>query len=376
MGAARRAIAVRNVDHPAGGPTGDASTDPVSRTDAAISTFVGQSVLAFRYLVLAVGLAVVWWQTIGAFSAFAAGLGFVMFAPGIQHGVEAVRSRRWPTTEAIVTESRVLTPLEARQFLGDDETGADDAHGGQGPSGYVPLVRYEFTVDSSRYENARLSPFDGPISRRTWADAIVNDYPRGTLVSVRYDPDDPTRSYLRPAVRSSSFVFASIGVVFLAIAVWIAAGFPGGAPAAAMGVGIPLTAFGIHRLRIGRRSRDWPTAPGEVTSTGIAAEGGGDDTEVTYVPELRYEYEAAGERYVSSRHGFGTMPTFSERSAARAWIDERYPDGGAVTVHYDPDRPDRSVLEPGAGRSLLAVAAGLAVTGAGLLMLLTPWGVL
>lgn len=352
----------------------DPSEDSISGTDEAISTFVGRSAVAFRYFLLALILAVIWWRTIGAFSAFAAGLGFVMFASGMQNGIRAFLSRRWPTTEAVVAESRVLTSMEAREILGDAKTGAGDAHDFQDLSGYVPLVRYEFTVDGTRYENARISPFDGPISRRTWAEPIVNDYPRGKPIPVRYDPDDPTRSYLRPAVRSSSLVFASIGFVFLVIAGWIATGFPGGAPAAAMGTGIPLTAFGLHRLRIGRRSRDWPTVPGEVTSTEISSEGGGEDAEVKYVPELQYEYEVDNERYVNSRYGFGTTPTFSERSAARSWTEERYPEDGQVAVHYDPDRPDRSVLEPGAGRSPMALVVGLVFTSLGIFMLLTSGG--
>lgn len=363
-----------NVEGTAASTAPDTSGDPTSGTEAAISAFAGRSVVAFRYFLLALVLAVIWWQTIGAFSAFAAGLGLVMFSSGMQNGLRALLSRRWPTTDAVVVESQVLTVVEARRYGGDDETGAGDAHGFQDSSGYVPLIRYEFTVDGTRYENARISPFDGPISRRHWAEAIVNDYPRGKPISVRYDPDDPTRSYLRPAIRSSSLVFSSIGFVFLAVAAWFAVGFPGGAPAAAMGVGASLTAFGLHRFRIGRRSRGWPTTPGVVASTGISSDGGGDDSEVKYVPELQYEYEVESDTYVSSRYGFGTTPTFNERSAARSWIEERYPEGGEVTVHYDPDRPDRSVLEPGAGRSLMAVVVGLAFTGVGIFMLFTSGG--
>lgn len=343
-----------------------------SGTDEALSTFVGQSVVEFRYFLLALILAVVWWKTIGAFSAFAAGLGLVMLSSGVQNGLRALLSRRWPTTEGVVAESKVLSPSEAREHL-DDATTADE-HGFQAPSGYVPFVRYEFTVDGTRYDNARISPFDGPISRRTWAEALVGDHPRGKPIRVRYDPDDPTRSYLRDWVRSSSLVFSSIGVVFLALAVWFAAGFPGGAPVAAIGVGLPAIVFGLRRAVLGRRSRRWPTTSGVVTSTDVSRSGGGDDSEVTYVPELRYEYEVEQASYVGSRYGFGKQQTFDRRSAAHSWIGEHYPEDAEVTVHYDPDRPDRSVLVPGAGSWLVTLVVGLAFTGLGMFLLLTGSG--
>lgn len=346
--------------------------EATSGTDEALSTFAGQSVVAFRFFVLALVLAVVWWQTIGAFSAFAAGLGLVMLSSGMQNGFQALLSRRWPTSEAVVAESRVLTPTEAVEFLDDDA--ATDEHGFQTPSGYVPFVRYEFTVDGTRYENARISTFDGPIPRRSWVEAVVDDYPRGKPVPVRYHPDDPTRSYLRLWVRSSSLVFSSIGFVFLAMAVWFAAGFPGGAPAAATGVGISITAFGIRRALLGIRSRRWPTTSGVVTSTGIQATGGGDDTNLKYVAELQYEYQVDRSSYVGSRYGFGKRPKFEERSTARSWIEEHHPEGTEVPVRYAPDRPGRSVLVPGADGWFVAVGVGLAFTGLGVFMLVSSSG--
>lgn len=345
------------------------AADATDGTGAAVARFLGQTELEFRYFLLAVALAVAWWQAIGVFSAFAAGLGFVCLSSGMQSVVSLVLSRRWPTVEGIVVESTVLTPREAREYA---TPGEDASLPSREPSGYVPLVRYEFTVDGTRYESARISPFDGPISRRHWAAAVVDRYPRGSPVSLRYDPADPTRSYVRPWVRSSSLVFSGVGLLLLAVGAWFAAGFPGGAPVAALGIGIPLTVLGMSRLVTGLRSRGWPTTTGVVTSTGVKTEGGGDDSPLKYVPELRYEYEADGQSYVSGRYSFGRIPSFGNRSEAESWLETNYPVDAEVAVHYDPDRPDRSVLEPGPRGALGIVVVGLAFTGLGIFTWLQP----
>lgn len=344
-----------------------------SGTAEALGRFVSGGTIRFRYLVLALGLAALWWQVLGAFSAFVAGLGFVAVSFAMQGVVRLVASRRWPTTEAVVAESRVLTPEEAATYL--RERGADGVStaAAGAASGYVPLIRYEYTVDGRRHESAGISPFDGPISRRSWAQALVQSLPRGKPVPVRHHPADPSRAYLRPWIRSSGLTFGAIGLGFLLIAGWFAAGMPGGAPVVAFSIGLPVLAIGIHRVRLGRRSRSWPTVDGEVTATGIETRSGGEDASTSYVPTVRYEYRVEGSTYVSSRFSVaGKPPGFDDRQAASAWLEEQCPVDGTVTVHYDPDLPDRSVLRPGTSRSLLTVVVGLVFVGLGIVMVLVP----
>lgn len=344
-----------------------------SGTAEALGRFVSGGTIRFRYLVLSLGLAAVWWQVLGAFSAFVAGLGFVTLSFGIQGAIRLVASRRWPTTEAVVAESRVLTPGQAATYL--RERGADGVSRAAvgAASGYVPLVRYEYTVDGRRYENAGISPFDGPISRRSWAAALVQSLPRGKPVAVRHHPEDPSNAYLRPWIRSSGLTFGAIGLGFLLIAGWFTAGMPGGAPVVAFSIGLPVLAIGLHRVRLGRRSRSWPTVDGVVTATGVETRSGGEDASTTYVPTVRYEYRVDGTTYVSSRFSVGGKPPgFDDRQAASAWLEEHCPVDGTVTVHYDPELPDRSVLRPGTSRSLLTVVVGLVFVGLGVVMVLVP----
>jgi hypothetical protein len=201
--------------------------DAIDGTAAAVESFVGRNTLRGRYLLVALALAVVWWLVIGPMSAWVAGIGLVALTPGLQGVVRAVLSRRWPETEGVVLSSEVLTEPEAREYAGLGATMEVAADTQQFSGGYVPLVRYEFTVDGRRCVNAVISPFDGSLSRRHWAKTLVEQYPENNRVSLRYDPDDPTRSYLRPWIRSTSGIIPVAGIAMLIAAVWFALGMPG-----------------------------------------------------------------------------------------------------------------------------------------------------
>ncbi|WP_443984561.1 DUF3592 domain-containing protein [Halorientalis marina] len=55
----------------------------------------------------------------------------------------------------------------------------------------------------------------------------------------------------------------------------------------------------------------------------------------------------------------------------RKW---RYRPRGEVTIHYDPDRPNRAVLVPGASGSISLVLFGLGFSAFGVVFLLFPSG--
>jgi len=348
--------------------------DAIDGTAAAVESFVGRNTLRGRYLLVALALAVVWWLVIGPMSAWVAGIGLVALTPGLQGVVRAVLSRRWPETEGVVLSSEVLTEPEAREYAGLGATMEVAADTQQFSGGYVPLVRYEFTVDGRRYVNAVISPFDGSLSRRHWAKTLVEQYPENNRVFLRYDPNDPTRSYLRPWIRSTSGIIPVAGIAMLIAAVWFALGMPGGAPVVPLAFGLPTTVFGLWRSVTGLRSRRWPTTTGTVTATGVDVRGGGEHGGgPAYVPGLQYEYTIDGTSYVSTRYALvGGEPSFDSRDAALSWIEDNYPVDGAVAVHYDPGRPDRAVLAPGASRSLMTTLVGLAFIGIGVFLLMYP----
>jgi len=349
--------------------TGGTGHGSASVEDRLADVYQGRPSLDWRYLVVGIGLLVGWWVLFGPFSAFLAMMGLVALAVGLAPARTALAARGWPTTEAVVLESRVFTLRELRDSFGGLTTT------GSTSGGYVPFVRYEYSVDGETYVNVRVSPFDGPIRRRRYAERIADSYEENTRVTVPYDPTDPSRSFLRTWTWSTRLLFFLVGsVVFLVPAIVLAADIPVGIPTAIAGDIPPVTfifAFGglflLFGLRImvkGLRTYRWPTTSGVVRGQDITSSTSSEGGSTSYSPKLRYEYDVDGTTYVSSRIAVGSGPSFSSRSGAREWL-EAYPTDSEVTVHYNPRRPDRSVLQPGGvlGGLFLVVlaAAGLTV---------------
>ena len=79
-----------------------------------------------------------------------------------------------------------------------------------------------------------------------------------------------------------------------------------------------------------------------------------------YRPEIIYSYEIAGVRYTSDKASGSTRMSSNVEAFART-MAEKYPAGMAVEVHYNPDNPAESVLQPGGRRLLLLWLVPLAV---------------
>jgi hypothetical protein len=93
-----------------------------------------------------------------------------------------------------------------------------------------------------------------------------------------------------------------------------------------------------------------------------------------YYPVVQYRYRVDGRDFLGERITSDSVRVLGARSDERSRnrglvqrILARYPEGAAVRVYYDPDDPNRSVLEPGVTRgaqlkaalgSLLFVAGG------------------
>lgn len=92
--------------------------------------------------------------------------------------------------------------------------------------------------------------------------------------------------------------------------------------------GLILSIAGAIQLRIPLESLRWPYVEGEVEQA--------DNT------GTRYRYEVHGKAL------WGNRVSFRETDGEPG---KRYPVGSKAKVYYDPARPDRSVLEPGAGLS-------------------------
>lgn len=123
-------------------------------------------------------------------------------------------------------------------------------------------------------------------------------------------------------------------------------------------VGIGATLWGLKIIIEARKVRAWPSVNGKITCSRVDSE----DDEL--LPDIRYSY-TIGETAYEQTLAFpaGTTPTreFS------AYYVNKFPEGSAVNVFYNPEHPEQTTLEPG-GRpgDWLVFAFGL---GATLLML-------
>lgn len=134
--------------------------------------------------------------------------------------------------------------------------------------------------------------------------------------------------------------------------------------------GLGIAGYGL--VRYSGTARDNPydaTTTGTVVESGLDADASARRSD--YTPDVRYEYVVDGVTYEHDRVRANTNPL--DRRGGTVLLGE-YHDGAEVTVHYDPEDPERAVLVPPEGEQswLLLVAAGLLVAfGAAVIVLLS-----
>jgi hypothetical protein len=128
-----------------------------------------------------------------------AGAGIVVWSIG--HLISAFASPRWPATSGVV----VVSYLQRSRF-------------GDGMREYWPELSYRYTVQGSEFVAGRVR-FGDHVSTGWSAPGvrIVEEYPVGKVVSVRYNPDDPGEAVLEPGVNALVLVEVASGLVLLLI---------------------------------------------------------------------------------------------------------------------------------------------------------------
>lgn len=104
---------------------------------------------------------------------------------------DAFASRSWPEADGVVMESELVS---ARRT------------GGRHGRGYSLRFRYRFEVDGIPVVGARIAPcrFTGGTgaAARAYFKRIIEKYPEGARVRVRYSPRNPKRCCLEPGIGS------------------------------------------------------------------------------------------------------------------------------------------------------------------------------
>jgi uncharacterized protein DUF3592 len=94
-------------------------------------------------------------------------------------------------------------------------------------------------------------------------------------------------------------------------------------------------------------SSTWQTAAGTVLDTRlVSSSGSGRNSGTRYSAHVAYMYNVGGQSFVGDKLSFGRLTRGSGYDDSQRLL-QRYRRGTVVTIHYDPMRPERSVLEPG-----------------------------
>lgn len=140
-------------------------------------------------------------------------------------------------------------------------------------------------------------------------------------------------------------------------------------------------AFGIYMIYGGMRSRKlaqasetWPAASGAVLSSEVTTHTvrTKQARTTTYTPRVTYSYAVGGSSYQGSTIRFGDVSSGSP-TVAQVLVD-KYPQGAAVSVRYDPAEPSRATLEtamPGRGQviaGIFFIVVPLLIVGVGALI--------
>jgi len=107
---------------------------------------------------------------------------------------------------------------------------------------------------------------------------------------------------------------------------------------------VALLAIGVysHDIISADQATAWPTSEGSIIYS-EATRGCGNG--LSFWPKVRYQYAVAGKNYTSENLVFGNIGCGPESDAAS--IARQYPLHANVTVHFNPDKPDESVLVVG-----------------------------
>jgi hypothetical protein len=133
--------------------------------------------------------------TVILFTGIIMGLGLMYWQNTII--IEARSRLSWPTTEAIIIDSKVV-----------------------GYRAYRPDITYEYTVDGQPYQgqtNLKTPGFGARRSRRDTAQRIIGEYKTETRTTVYYDPDNPAISFIRPGPEWSDYMKFAVGNILFII---------------------------------------------------------------------------------------------------------------------------------------------------------------
>lgn len=293
-------------------------------------------------------------------------IGLIVFATGYKF-YQVHKAANW-----LHTSGKVLSAKAVSRRVRTAETRFGAERGGDEQLRNFADIRYEYRVNGKRYTGQRVSIGedlgDGDVA------GTLARYPRGSNVTVYYDPADPAQAVLeRDAPEGVWRTMIIFVLVLVALAVGGSIGFdklvatlqasmrdPARAVpvAACLGLAAFLVLMGIALRRQVRDAQAWPTTDGAIERAAVdqfmSLERGANQSESDsaismrwvrlFRPDVVYRYRVANVEYRGTRISPGGRVYATFDTFARQRI-RPYRQGDKVTVHYDPANPAMAVLE-------------------------------
>lgn len=308
------------------------------------------------------------------FGVFFSGAGLWFFVVGIRNTVLGLLSKRWHSAAGRIVSSKVkIDSGRAGKQSGDIV--------GDASYRYSVDIVYEYPAGAEKRSGSRVRFAETDSKDLRAVQAIVHRYPEGLVTPVYYDPARPNLAVLEPGAKAGNLAAMILGALFAVLGALIVfagqfgfdrlLGFVGTTAffrvvtIGGIAAGIVILVIGIAIERRARISRRWPSVKGVVVSSKILKErSSGSNSSpghrVTegnqYKPEVTFEYSVFGVKYVSNKVSFADYSTNATAHATR--VTERYPEGKAVDVYYNPDNPEDAVLERRGGCAVLLLILG------------------
>jgi hypothetical protein len=131
--------------------------------------------------------------------------GIYMTVTGVSVIQKVGASEDWPTVTGRVTDSSV----EVQR----NETGTGRKK--KRSTYYAPDVSYTYSVEGVPYSSNQIIYGATRYDDKSTAQAIAGQYPKGSDVTVYYDPESPDSAVLEPGIKSSSYTMLIMGIVFI-----------------------------------------------------------------------------------------------------------------------------------------------------------------
>jgi ABC-type multidrug transport system fused ATPase/permease subunit len=285
-------------------------------------------------------------------------------------GLDLRRAASWETTTGRIVSSKIAQ--RTIKFAGEPER----------IENYAAII-YEFTANGRKVQGSRIGIGDD--TRDADAAPTVKRYPVGANVTVYYDANDPKNCVLErggpKGIEAKGCVMAVVELAVAGAILWaliargpalVKARFPNAnedVVVIAFGIGVLLCMMAYAQWRMSKAAAAWPSVPGTIVRSEVESYeervGGANGTLTTfYRPVIEYAYAVGGEEYRAAQIRLNVALS-GAKSLAES-VTGKYPQGGSVSVRYDPDNPSNAALEnPGSvSWYLLTMAAAAFVFAA------------